>query len=235
MSRGLAALVLALLGCVPRSEPPKSARDSLATARPKVGPAHRVRGLLTADSAATRFRACGETDERWVVDETSGDVAAVVKEMGPEPGHAIFVEVVAADVAKPADPKASRFAKALAIREVRRASLVDESRACDEPWGAYEFRAHGNEPFWAVTISTTEIVFQQPDEPTRIRFPYAPSSLREGKRIFSSATPEHRLEVALEERRCRDGMATALFPLTARVQLDGRTFEGCGQEGAPRE
>jgi uncharacterized membrane protein len=241
LSLAVCGLVVAA-GCASKRDSSDSGKDSASTGAPvgfRAGETpFRIRGLLTiADS--TSFRACGESNDRRVVDETHGDLDTVWREMAPEPGHAIFVEVIATDAADAValgQPEGIRSARAIAIREVRCASLPGESSGCDEPWNTYEFRAHGNEPFWAVTITKQEIVFQEPGEPGKIGFPRVPVRTERRTKIFSTAVagpPAHSLEVVLEEKRCRDGMATALFPLTARVTLDGRKLQGCAQEGEP--
>ena len=95
-----------------------------------------------------------------------------------------------------------------------------------------EFVARGNEPFWAITVSSVEILFQEPDRIEGIHArPTAP--IRSGARlVFRTELRDSvpiPLELTLEEKPCQDSMSGFPFAYTATAQVGDRRFDGCGE------
>ena len=88
------------------------------------------------------------------------------------------------------------------------------------------YRALGNEPFWGLTISPREMVFQEPNGPTRIVEPTPRPIIGIAGEIYQ--TP--RLNVNIVHARCSDGMSDRIYSDKVQVTADGRRFEGCGGE-----
>ncbi len=95
------------------------------------------------------------------------------------------------------------------------------------PAGQGNYRAMGTEPFWDLTIGR-ELVFTDRGnnvsvlEPTpRVRRGTA------GETYFG-----RRLSVALVHGPCSDGMSDRIYPDSAYVTVDGRTYRGCGANSA---
>jgi len=187
----------------------------------------RVRGELKRTMSGYELKLCGSSEPRAVKDFTHGDLPGLWRTLGVHPSSALFVE---------ANLGSSSSNPELRIHEILRAQPA-EGPGCEEDW-AYEVRAHGNEPFWGVTVKQEGIVFEQPDEPTRIEFPHvrpmfemrSPSFSRTYRTVSGSDT----LVLRLDRRRCQDGMSGFIFPLTAEARFRGRELHGCASEGAPR-
>ena len=92
------------------------------------------------------------------------------------------------------------------------------------PAGTY--RALGTEPFWGLTITPAQIVFDEPNGPTRIVQPAPRPIIGVAGEIYQ--TP--RLNVNIVHARCSDGMSDRVYPDKVQVTADGRRFEGCGGE-----
>ena len=204
--RGIAlAALVAVTGC---AQPAKQ-QASIASAT------IRMRGELVAAGQGYTFQPCGSSQARLVADRTSGDLPSLWHQLGVDAQQALFVEAVVDTAADSA-----------VVSEIRRAA--GEGRGCAESWD-YEVRAHGNEPFWSITVKRDTILFEQPDEPHRIVFPYAAAS----SGTYRSVAAGDSLVLTLEEHRCQDGMSGFIFPLTAHARVRGRELHGCASEGAP--
>ena len=94
------------------------------------------------------------------------------------------------------------------------------------PAGEEPFRAHGNEPFWSVTVANGRMTYERLGEPGfSVRTPE-----REETEIgYIWRTP--RLTVEIMHQRCSDGMSDLLYPADVRVTVGGEELRGCGGEG----
>jgi uncharacterized membrane protein len=92
------------------------------------------------------------------------------------------------------------------------------------PTGTY--RAVGTEPFWGLTITPTEIIFEEPNAPARIVQPRPRPIIGVAGEIYQTS----RLNVNIVHARCSDGMSDRVYPDKVQVTADGRRFEGCGGE-----
>jgi heat shock protein HslJ len=90
------------------------------------------------------------------------------------------------------------------------------------------YRAVGTEPFWGLTINPAQMVFDEPNGPTRIIQPTPRPIIGAAGEIYQ--TP--RLNVNIVHARCSDGMSDRVYPDKVQVTADGRRFEGCGGEAA---
>ena len=88
------------------------------------------------------------------------------------------------------------------------------------------YRAVGTEPFWGLTINPAQMVFEEPNGPTRILQPTPRPIIGIAGEIYQ--TP--RLNVNIVHARCSDGMSDRVYPDKVQVTADGRRFEGCGGE-----
>ncbi len=83
------------------------------------------------------------------------------------------------------------------------------------------FRGTGNEPSWVLEILADRIVFNEPFADRRAIVPRPTAT-------FESVTEAHRLQGRIEQRECLDSMSGDRFEAQVEVQLDGRTYRGCG-------
>ena len=88
-------------------------------------------------------------------------------------------------------------------------------------------RVLGNEPFWAVEMTGTEMVFTTPDRPGRRA--RRPDPLVQGTTAtWETETADGAaLSVTLVATECSDGMSDRTYPLTAIVKLGDLTLTGC--------
>ena len=87
-----------------------------------------------------------------------------------------------------------------------------------------DYRALGTEPFWGLTITPREMVFDDPNGPVRISQATPQPIIGTAGEIYQ--TP--RLNVNIVHTRCSDGMSDRTYPDMVQVTADGRRFEGCG-------
>jgi len=100
------------------------------------------------------------------------------------------------------------------------------------PTDTTTYVARGNEPFWALTVTPHEVLFQEPENIDGVRGPYA-APTREGTRLVfrstfsdSAATP---VELTLDEQPCQDSMSGFSFAYTATARIGDRVLTGCGE------
>ena len=91
------------------------------------------------------------------------------------------------------------------------------------PGGVY--RAVGTEPFWDLTIDERQMIFTD-------RGNSAPPIAAPTPRVIIGVAGEiyqtPRLSVNIVHARCSDGMSDRVYPDKVQVNVDGRSFQGCG-------
>ena len=192
------------------------------------------RGQLVLGHEVRSFTPCGKRVDYWVVDRTGGELWHVYQRLAHQPYQPMYVEVRGHLQPPPSAGFGADYEQQLTVFELRRAGV--ETRGCAEDLGGIAFWASGNEPFWNVQISENGIVFSQLGQPGTT-FPYTQPDLSETSRVYRSITkdpPQHRIEIALHEKRCIDSMSGEHFSFAAQVSLDGRKYLGCAREGRPR-
>jgi uncharacterized membrane protein len=93
-------------------------------------------------------------------------------------------------------------------------------------------RLVGNEPFWAIDLTGTEVVYAGVDRPEQ-RGPQ-PKPVVQGtvatlNTITTAGTP---IVIALTATECSDGMSDRTYPLTALVTVADETLMGCAASTA---
>lgn len=88
-------------------------------------------------------------------------------------------------------------------------------------------RAVGNEPFWAVEITPTELKYSGVDRPEQVAA--NPGPVVQGTTaVFTTTTDQNTtLVVTLMDTDCSDGMSDRVYPLIALVQIGPETLNGC--------
>lgn len=88
-------------------------------------------------------------------------------------------------------------------------------------------RVGGNEPFWAVELTGSEMVYSGVDRPEQ-RAPQNPPVVQGTMATWESTTGAgNPLKVTLTATDCSDGMSNRTYPLTAMVQIGEETLMGC--------
>jgi putative lipoprotein len=95
-----------------------------------------------------------------------------------------------------------------------------------------DFRAVGNEPGWHLELKRGQTILLVSDY-GQSSYVFDTPEPQEGEgtgtTTYRAQNQEHDLELRLQSRPCRDSMSGELFETTVTVNLDGRTFQGCGR------
>jgi putative lipoprotein len=110
-------------------------------------------------------------------------------------------------------------------RENRRRSILEDARA-----RGVEFRASGNEPGWVWELLSNRMVFvgaYGADRITTSRVD-APNASTQGGAVYLGVAESRRMTVHVVPGPCVDTMSGELAMSTVQVELDGKTYRGCG-------
>ncbi len=93
-------------------------------------------------------------------------------------------------------------------------------------------RALGTEPFWAVELTGTEMVYSGLDRPEQ-RAPQPKAVVQGTTATFEGVTGAGTaLSVMLAATECSDGMSDRTYPLSAIVKIGDETLTGCAASTA---
>lgn len=88
-------------------------------------------------------------------------------------------------------------------------------------------RVGGNEPFWAVELTGSEMVYSGVDRPEQ-RAPQGQPVIQGTMATWEGTTGTGSpLTVVLTATDCSDGMTSRIYPLTAMVKIGEETLMGC--------
>lgn len=217
----LIALGLAL-ACGRTTAPSSSAPAETPSPVPPGPP---IRGELRKTGDGLRFNVCGAPDSAAVpLSGTSAEIEDALKSLEVQEGGGLYLEVRGW-------PDRAGFR----VAELVRARPLGEGSSCKQPVFDGDFFLSGNEPFWAIDILRTGIVYRSPEEPKGRTYPYA--ATRSAGELFYATriegTPGSILEIDIEPKRCVDSMSGEIGSFEARVKLDGRELHGCASAGVP--
>jgi uncharacterized membrane protein len=244
----LVCSTLLLAACSREAEPPAAEGDaaappSAATSEPPAVPAPAQseppadsslsikRGIAMLAQDRMTFRPCGEKAELWLLDQSDGLRQTFADEMQKGPAM-LYVEAygerapVADDIAE-----ARAYAGTFVLEEMLYAGAQGEVRGCDAPAASYIVAARGSEPFWAVEVGDSGIVWRQPEEPKEIELGAPQTQDAEGAVRYHASGNGHVLELLVDAQTCRDPMSGEFFAYSARAVLDSKEFNGCARVG----
>lgn len=167
-----------------------------------------VRGTLSTSESGHLLTPCDSTEAQPLEDATGGDLEKVrsILEGG---SRGIYIEGALVD---------GRLVR------VSRASPAEMNR-CDETWDGVTLRARGNEPFWALDVTDTELQWKTPDSEATLTI--ADSSMGTDALAWKGLAGEQTLEAHATRTRCIDSMSGEVLPWTVQVSFDGQEFHGC--------
>ena len=85
----------------------------------------------------------------------------------------------------------------------------------------------GNEPFWAIEMTGSEMVYSGVDRPEQ-RAPQGQPTVLGTMAVWETTTGSgQRLKVTLTATECSDGMSDRIWPLTALVEIGEERLMGC--------
>jgi putative lipoprotein len=111
-------------------------------------------------------------------------------------------------------------------RENRRRSILEDARA-----RGVEFRASGNEPGWVWELLADRMVFIGAYGAERVTTPRskAPSETPPEGVVYAGVAQAHRLTARVLSGPCFDTMSGDQSGSNVEVELDGKTYRGCGE------
>ncbi|HEY7542621.1 MAG TPA: MliC family protein [Methylomirabilota bacterium] len=111
-------------------------------------------------------------------------------------------------------------------RENRRRSILEDARA-----RGVQFRASGNEPGWVWELMADRMIFvgaYGADRVTTSKVDAPRASTRDGAEYLGVAG-SRRMTVRVLPGPCVDTMSGDLAASTVQIELDGKTYRGCGE------
>ena len=133
-----------------------------------------------------------------------------------------------ADLSGELDPNLGHFTVAERYR------LQIEGHDCsDTDFARLLLRASGNEPFWSILQTPKGLILNQAGEPA-LALPYIEEQLPDGRFQISTQADQQNLQLWVTPQQCIDSMSGTVYHLSARLQLNQQTFQGCAAFGALR-
>ncbi len=224
MHRSFSLLAFAISCSCPTDETEPSGEAAAVDVPPAVR-VDRLRGTLSSSGQDLHLELCkserpskvvgGQAELREVLEaleHTDDDPPVPVEVIGAvrdQPGAGTMVAVSSVNVALP----------------------PGDGALCEFD-SSYRYRAHGNEPFWAVTVRGGQMEFSSPDLEVPIEVP-AVGAREPGWSgpIWRGEADDRQIELKLEPVRCWDDMSGAAYPYRAVASLDGVALTGCAYEG----
>ncbi len=112
--------------------------------------------------------------------------------------------------------------------------LQTEGHGCTDPdFSRLQLRASGNEPFWSILQTPKGLILNQAGEPA-LALPYIEEQLPDGRFQISTQADQQNLQLWVTPQQCIDSMSGTVYHLSARLQLNQQTFQGCAAFGALR-
>lgn len=203
---------------------PAASRAAAAPSPNKDAPASvtrgaRLRGQMVLGKDGFGFTPCGELAQRIASFDPATQV--FVDRFLAGGAHEFFIDAWAAQ----------RADGALEINRIER--VGGDAKDCTEHGlSGVVFKAHGNEPFWGLTLSSDTLVLERPAV-VPLTATIDGSDNDGGARRIHATSAAGKIEVRLQRTACSDGMSDALYAWTAQVQVGGQTLKGCGYSGQP--
>lgn len=93
-------------------------------------------------------------------------------------------------------------------------------------------RLLGTEPFWAIDLTGTELVYSGPDRPEQ-RAPQPKPTVQGTIAAYEADTSTGgHISIMLTATECSDGMSDRTYPLTALVKVGEEDLHGCAASTA---
>jgi uncharacterized membrane protein len=110
-------------------------------------------------------------------------------------------------------------------------AIVD-GPGCAEPF-TDTLRAFGNEPGWNLTINDAAVTLNRMDQGELTLTDLTKVSTDRMIHTYSANTASGPVKLVVQRKRCMDTMATAYYPWTATVEVQGATLSGCARGVLP--
>lgn len=243
----MALVLVAVAACGKKAAPPVPAGTAAVS-----GPV-RLRGRLLVRDSSFFVVACGTSVERAVtmgpasqLEEALFAVTGGVRDamsMAPIADttgarrDSMSVPVVADTMGGVRDSMyvevmADTIGDRLKVRETLFATSVAEAPDCTRLRFPYSVEAVGTEPFWRVTLDSTQLVLERSENPLELTFVADAPMGRGAVTLITGHRDEgqvREIRVGLLRAPCRDGMSDAWYPYSTEVRIGFAVLRGCAR------
>lgn len=182
----------------------------------------RIQGNLSQNNGQWLFQPCSATDSYIL--KPSATLTDELNRLAADTSSDLF-----ADLAGYLDSTQQHFTP------TQRYRLQIEGHDCnDSDFARLQVRASGNEPFWSLLQTPQGLIFNAPGA-SAIVLPYIEEQLPGGRFHLSTEANEQHLRLWLTPQACVDSMIGTVHHLTAQLQWNKQTLNGCASFGALRD
>lgn len=213
-ARSLVAGALLTVGFAACAPAESGTEEADAGAPPAVGSF--VRGTLLPGNSL-RFRSCGQVADLPLrpVDLFTRNLVDEITAGGP-----IYTEFMGRIGGRVPTMTLTRLVHA-----------ARESSGCAGPAPDYEFRAHGNEPFWDVEVRGNTVVWRTSESLGGVMFQITSREQIGDGWLLAARDGDKLLGISFAGTPCRDSMADAWFGYTVQLEIAALEYSGCGRDG----
>lgn len=210
LSRTLAIAVLipALSACQLLKPAPSAPADS------------RMQGSISQKEGQWHLQPCDSSQSYTL--KLSSATSSSFDNLSKDTGGSLFADLTGQITA----------ASTLTVNQLYR--LQTEGHGCTDPdFSRLQLRASGNEPFWSILQTPKGLILNQAGEPA-LALPYIEEQLPDGRFQISTQANNQNLQLWITPQQCIDSMSGTVHHLSARLQLNQQTLQGCAAFGALR-
>lgn len=188
-----------------------------------------IRGHFLFAHEVRALRPCGEEDDVWVIDP-SGILAREFRNLAGTPHQDVRITVIATGTRGPAPDEGfgADYRGSVTIDEVIYAAL--EGFGCEFDLTGFIFRASGNEPFWLLEVLPAGMRFSQPGTP-EVFWPEVSTNRQGDLWVIRGSGPDKAATLTIDPGPGHDDMSGSYFHHRARLEWDGKVFEGPAMRG----
>ncbi len=200
------------------TEPPPPLAAAVAGGGPAL-PVASLRGYYEARDGG-RFTVCDESRRRRIA-RISHAAKALLDPAAGATGEARFVAARGERVGN----------DAVAIDGIE--LVAGSAWDCDSRFDGFLYAARGTASPWTLDVTSTVVSFSdEPGAPPLMLGYERFAASGEGRR-FEDTVDGTPFRIVVKEESCRDALTDTVFAFTARVEVDGRAFDGCAWRGEP--
>jgi uncharacterized membrane protein len=191
---------------------------------------HAWQGYAVHGHEVRSFRPCGWDDALWAIEATGLLWTLHQRLASTETTYQeVFAVVEARKVPAPTDGFGADYPGALEIEAVLYAGL--EGPGCDEDWTAFQYRVHGNEPFWSAEVSNHHMHLSRLGSEDRFWNEIAVQRTHETVRYSGIDTTGSSVELIITEEPCWDSMSGSYYAYAAVLRIGEEKLHGCALQG----
>ncbi|MCC9016258.1 META domain-containing protein [Flavobacterium lipolyticum] len=121
--------------------------------------------------------------------------------------------------------------KSVAVKKTNTKETTSQTTSEEEELNVY-FKATGNEPFWGLKFGKDKIVFTSLIEGMEsISFDAVEpiKAMDANVKMYRVKSGKTEATITVQQFECTDSMSGAVSPYTVKVEMNGKTLNGCGQ------